>query len=76
MSGFTRIIFIISLLLNAVFIGGAALSFGYISNVVDLINTSLSKMSERRIDAFEASKIDAVDVVFLGDSITHEGMWS
>ncbi|MEM8988728.1 MAG: GDSL-type esterase/lipase family protein, partial [Pseudomonadota bacterium] len=47
-----------------------------ISNVVDLINTSLSKMSERRIDAFEASKIDAVDVVFLGDSITHEGMWS
>ncbi|MEM9422212.1 MAG: GDSL-type esterase/lipase family protein [Pseudomonadota bacterium] len=67
-----RIILGMSLLLNIVLIAGGVLVGGKVSRSIGNI---IEALSERRIAAFEASKIEKADIVFLGDSITHEGMW-
>ena len=70
-----NIILPVSLGLNALFIGGIALTAPKAIATIQSFERVISKFVERRLDAMEASQLGRADIVFLGDSITHEGMW-
>lgn len=57
------------------FIGGIAFTAPKAIATIQSFERVISKFVERRLDAMEASQVDRADIVFLGDSITHEGMW-
>ncbi|MEM8987952.1 MAG: GDSL-type esterase/lipase family protein [Pseudomonadota bacterium] len=75
MSSAARIILIVSLLVNAALIGGGAFAgfklYGAVSNFGDMFE----KFLERQNEAYAATTIETADAVFLGDSITYEGLW-
>lgn len=62
----------ISLTINAVLIGLALYGLSQIPKVMKSI---IASMTRRRKDSWAASKLKSADIVFLGDSITHEGSW-
>ena len=64
---------IASLLLNVLLIVVGAIGFNFMQGV---LGETMGQLFERRVDAFAASRIENPDVLFLGDSITHEGSWS
>ena len=70
-----KILLPLSLPLNVLFIGGLAIAVPKVISVADGFSAVLSDFMERRMDAIEASQVDRADIVFLGDSITHEGAW-
>ncbi len=70
-----KILLPLSLTLNVLFIGGLAIAVPKVISVADGFSAVLSDFMERRMDAIEASQVDRADIVFLGDSITHEGAW-
>ena len=65
----------ISLGLNVLFIGGIAFTAPKAIATIQSFERVISTFVERRLDAMEASQVERADIVFLGDSITHEGMW-
>lgn len=62
----------ISLTINAVLIGLAVYGVSQIPRVLKAI---VASMTRRQKDSWAASKLKSADIVFLGDSITHEGSW-
>lgn len=62
----------ISLTINAVLIGLALYGLSQIPKVMKSI---IASMTRRQKDSWAASKLNSADIVFLGDSITHEGSW-
>lgn len=64
---------IASLILNVTLIVVGAIGFNFMQGV---LGKTMGQLFERRADAFAATKIENPDVLFLGDSITHEGSWS
>ncbi|MYK83340.1 MAG: hypothetical protein F4024_12345 [Gammaproteobacteria bacterium] len=63
---------IASLLLNVVLIVGVGIGVLVVQGTIDEVTQNLF---DRRADAFAASKTENPDLLFLGDSITHEGSW-
>ena len=62
----------ISVIINAVLIGLAVYGVSQIPRVMKAI---VASMTRRQKDSWAASKLKSADIVFLGDSITHEGSW-
>ena len=62
----------ISLTINAVFIG---LTVYGVSQIPRVMKAIVASMTRRQKDSWAASKLNSADIVFLGDSITHEGSW-
>ncbi|MEM8985694.1 MAG: GDSL-type esterase/lipase family protein [Pseudomonadota bacterium] len=72
---FKKIILPVSLALNALFIGGIIFVAPKAISTFKSIERVITTFAERRINAMDVSRVDRADIVFLDDSITHEGMW-
>ena len=70
-----KIILPLSIGLNILFIAGTAFTVPKAISTIKSFERVITQFADRRIDAMAASKVDQADIVFLGDSITHEGMW-
>ena len=70
-----KIILPVSLGLNLLFIGAVVFLAPNAIATIQSFERVLSTFVERRLDAMDASQVARADIVFLGDSITHEGMW-
>lgn len=66
------ILLAISLTINALLIG---LALYGLSQIPRVMKSFVGSMTRRQKDSWAASKLNSADIVFLGDSITHEGSW-
>ncbi|MDF1687953.1 MAG: GDSL-type esterase/lipase family protein [Parvibaculaceae bacterium] len=63
---------VISLTINVLVIG---LALYGLSQIPKVMKSFVGSMTQRQKDSWAASKLNSADIVFLGDSITHEGSW-
>ncbi|MEM1152878.1 MAG: GDSL-type esterase/lipase family protein [Pseudomonadota bacterium] len=70
-----KLILILSLTLNIATIMGLAYLVPKATQMMSVVEDFTGNYIERRRDAIEASNILRAEVLFLGDSITHEGIW-